>query len=242
MIVSHKHKLVMLLPWKTASQTLRARLKHVDQSPYSEFFEFNPCLNRIVNQHLTLADFLALPESRMDYRLAVFVRNPYDRVFSGFRQLFYDLNNQPLRQFPAPWIRDLVTRQLGDNFAMLCKAQFDINSWFMQLPAYYLLACGRDTSLQLHPAHYWTHWNGRKIADFVGRVEHFETDFDRLCREFGIESLVRENANHTEGKNIVPDERGYRYANRLRPGTIARINELFGADFDLFGYEIIHPE
>lgn len=241
MIVSHKHKLVMLLPWKTASQTLRARLKHVDQSPYSEFFDFNPYLNRVVNQHLTLADFMALPESRQNYRLAVFIRNPYDRVFSGFRQLFYDLNNQPLRQFPEPWIRDLVTQQLGDNFAMLCKAQFNINSWFMQLPAYHLLESGRDTSLQLHPAHYWTHWKGRQIADFVGRVEHFEEDFVKLCHEYDIESAGMQNANHSEGVDIVPDERGYRYANRLHPRTIARINELFSADFELFGYKQLHP-
>ncbi len=236
MIVSHKHKLVMLLPWKTASQTLRVRLQHIDQSPYSKFFDFNPYLNRVVNQHMTLSDFLALPESRQNYRLAVFIRNPYDRVYSGFKQVFKDLNNHPLREFPEPWIGDLVTRQLGDNVAMLCKAKFNVNLWFTQLPAYHLLESGRDSSLQLHPSHYWTHWNGSQIANFVGRVEHFEEDFDRLCQEFGIESETRQNSNHADGKDVVPDAHGYRYANRLDPLTVARINELFSADFELFGY------
>jgi len=239
MILSHNHKLILLLPWKTASQTLRARLKHINQSPYSEFFHFNSHLNRVVHQHLTLADYLALPESRQGYRLAVFVRNPYDRVFSGFRQLFRDINEQPLRQFPQSWIRDLVTQQLSDNFAMLCKAQFDINPWFLQLPAHQLLQAGRDTSLPLHPAHYWTHWQGCQVADFVGRVENFEEDFEGLCHKFGIESKSKENANQSVDGSATPDTHGYRYANRLHPQTIARINEIFSADFELFGYKKI---
>lgn len=237
MIVSPKHKLVMLLPWKTASQTLRARLKHVDQSPYPEFFHFNRHLNRVVHQHLTLADFLLLPESRQDYRLAVFVRNPYDRVVSGFRQLLHDIMTQPQRPFPQPWIRDLVAQQLADNFALVCKAQFQVDAWFLHLPAYQVLEAGRDTNLPLHPAHYWTHAGARQVADFVGRVERFEEDFMALCRIFGIEGAGTQDVNRSRDPDGVPDAHGYAYAGGLHPRTIARINDLFRADFELFGYK-----
>ncbi len=47
--------------------------------------------------------------------------------------------------------------------------------------------------------------------------------------------------NVTEGVNESADARGYRYAARLHPRTIAKVNELFSADFDLFGYEKIQP-
>lgn len=239
MIISPQHKLVMLLPWKSASQTLRARLEPINRSPYPEFFHFNTHLKRVVHQHLTLADFQGLPESRQGYRLAVFVRNPYDRVVSGFRQLLSDVANHPQRQFAAPWIRDLVTQQLADNFALACKAQFDINAWFLQLPAYCLLEAGRDTSLPLHPAHYWTHSPQGAAVDFIGRVEHFEPDFDILCRDFGIDKAGRQNANQSAEASTVPNAQGYRYVSRLHPRTIARINDLFAADFELFGYEKI---
>jgi hypothetical protein len=242
MIVCPEHRLVLLLPWKTASQTLRARLRHLDRSPYPDFFHFNPRLKRVVHQHLTLADFLMLPESRLGYRLAVFVRNPYDRVVSGFRQVLRDVMSQPQRRFPALWIRDLVTQQLGDNFALLSKAQFQVDPWFLQLPAHEILEAGRDTSLPLHPAHYWTHADGRLVADFVGRVEHFERDFAALCRGAGIEDPGVESVNASEDASAVADADGYRHAGGLHPRTIARINELFRADFELLGYRKLATE
>lgn len=235
MIYSPQHKLVILLPWKTGSQTLRARLQRINASPYPEFFHFNRHLQRIVHQHLTLADFMGLPESREGCRLAVFVRNPYDRVVSGWRQLLKDVASQPSAAFEAPWIRELVTQQLSDNFAQLCKAQFALDPWFQQLPAYQILEAGRDTSLPLHPAHYHTHLGGRQVASFIGRVERFEEDFAALCRIAGIEDPGTLTGNQTPNP-AAPDAHGYRYAGALHPHTIARIEDLFADDFALFGY------
>ena len=241
MIYSPRHKLVILLPWKTGSQTLRARLQHINQSPYPEFFHFNPHLNRVVHQHLTLADFMALPEAREGCRLAVFVRNPYDRVVSGWRQLLKDVAWQPSAKFEQPWIRELVAQQLADNFAMLCKTQFALDPWFQQLPSYQILEAGRDTSLPLHPAHYHTHLGVRQIASFIGRVERFEEDFATLCQAAGIEDAGRQTGNRSEEQG-TPDANGYRYASALQPHTIARIEELFADDFALFGYPLLSQQ
>jgi hypothetical protein len=236
MIYCPGHQLVILLPWKCASQTLRARLLAINRSPYPEFFHFNPLLGRVVHQHLTLADFTALPESREGLRLAVFVRNPYDRVVSGWRQLLEDVGRQPRRQFDQPWIRDLVMQQLADNFALLCKAQFTMEPWFLSLPAYQILETGRNTSLPLHPAHYYTHLGGRPMASFIGRVECFETDFAALCGMAGIDRPGAQTVNQSADGG-VPDKHGYRYARGLHPQTIARIEELFAEDFERFGYQ-----
>jgi hypothetical protein len=233
-----RHKLVILLPWKTGSQTLRARLKHINRSPYPDFFHFNPHLKRVVHQHLTLPDFLALPEAQEGCRIAVFVRNPYDRVVSGWRQLLKDVAWQPSWKFEQAWIRDLVTQQLADNFAMLCKAQFALDPWFENLPAYQILEAGRDTSLPLHPAHYYTHLGGRQIASFIGRVERFEEDFAALCQAAGIEGAGRQIGNQSP-EQTMPDVYGYRHASALLPDTVARIEELFADDFALFGYPLL---
>jgi hypothetical protein len=240
MIIAPENKLVMLLPWKTASQTLRWRLQAFNRSPYPANFHFNPHLNRVVHQHLTLADFARLPESRTPATLAVFVRNPYDRVYSGFRQLISDVSSQPHWAFPEPWIRDLVLEQLAHSHERLSKAQFDIDRWFASLPEHEVLEAGRNSSLPLHPLHYWTHARGRPVAGFIGRVERFEDDFAALCARFGLQGAGTQSVNRSDDGG-PRDAKGYRYAGRLGARTIARINALFAADFELFGYERLEP-
>jgi len=184
------------------------------------------------------ADFAALPESRLGYFTAAFIRNPYDRVYSGFRQLQKDLQNQPFAEFPDPDVRRLVMKQLSENFACLCQAGFSFESWLELIDDHLILDVGRNTSFPLHPSHYWTHYDGEQAVDFIGRVETFERDFDRLCERLGIdiESRVNENVDADEAE-IAGDERGYRYVDRMSSAARRRINELFRDDFELFGYE-----
>jgi hypothetical protein len=129
-IISHKFRFVLLLPWKTASSTCYERLVAHNDSPYSRFFYFNPFLQRVVHQHITYPEFAALPEGRKGYCSAAFVRNPYDRVYSGFLQLQRDIQQHPTAEFPAPWIKALVMQQIAENFAQLAAAGFEFDRWF----------------------------------------------------------------------------------------------------------------
>jgi hypothetical protein len=238
MILSHKHKFVILAPWKTASSTLWLRLSAYDESPYSGYFDFNAHLNRVVHQHLTLADFRMLPESRLGYTTAAFVRNPYDRVYSGFIQLQRDVIEQPKVVFPSEWIKQLVTDQLAEVARRLIAAGYDFNQWILTLPEYEIHEAGRNTSMLLHPACYWTHADGQQSVDFVGKVENFEHDVERLCARLGIPLPETENANVT-GDLPVPSSNQSRYASRMSRDAINRINHLFADDFTAFGYERI---
>ncbi len=242
MIISHKYKLVILLPWKTASQTLRLRLRHIDESPYPQLQYFNLHLNRVIHQHITLLDFMALPEASMGYKLAVFIRNPYDRVFSGFQQIIRDFTNQPRMNIAHPWVQELINQQLSDNFQEVCKSGYNINYWFLRLPLYKIFEAGRDTSLYLHPNYYWTHKQGKIIVDFVGRVENFEEDFKAFCNKYGFNSSSDKSANQSNECTPEKNEYGYRYINKYDPETILRINEIFKADFDFFNYKVINPQ
>ena len=73
MILSHPHRFVLLAPWKTASSTNNARLGHYNESRYSQFYDYNPYLQRVVHQHITYAEFAMLPECREGYLCAAFV-------------------------------------------------------------------------------------------------------------------------------------------------------------------------
>ncbi len=238
MIISHRRRFVILVPWKTASSTLRARLGGYSESPYGTFYHRSPELGRVVHQHLTYADFAQLPESRLGYRTAAFVRNPYDRVYSGFHQLIKDIRHQPHARFPDPEVRALVMEQLARNYAQLGRAEFAFEAWLALLEDEQVRDAHANSSFPLHPAHYWTHRDGHPAVDFVGRVESFETDFDRLCGELGVPVGRRVDANVDAAEaERGGDELGYRYAARMSGRARRRINELFHDDFELLGYK-----
>jgi hypothetical protein len=238
MIISHKNRFVMLGPWKTASQTTRARLRRYDESQYPTFFYFNTYLNRVVHQHITRAEFECLPEAKLGYLAATFVRNPYDRAYSGFRQLQKDIQEQHSASFPEPWIRDLVRQQLAENFAQLCRAGFQFDDWIALVRDEQIYEIGRNSNFPLHPAHYWSHIGNVRAVDFIGQVETFEADFRRFLSEVGIQESeeVNENVVDLVGAS-ASDPSGYRYVARMNEQSKGRINELFVRDFELFGYE-----
>jgi hypothetical protein len=194
MIISHKYRLVMLEAWKTASQTLRVRLRDHNESQYPGFFYFNPYLNRVVHQHITRAEFACLPEAKLGYLTVAFVRNPY-RAYSGFRQLQKDIQDQPAALFPEPWIGDLVRAQLAENFAQLCRAGFDFDAWLASVRDEQIYEVGRNTNFPLHPAYYWTHIADLQAVDFIGRVETFEADFQHFLSQVGIAPPAQVNEN-----------------------------------------------
>jgi hypothetical protein len=226
---------MLLAPWKCASSTCHASLSEYDQSPYSRFFHFNPHLNRVMHQHMTLAHVSALPEARLGYKTGAFVRNPYDRAYSGFLQIQRDFRDQSIQQFEIEWIGSLVKSQIAANMDRVIRAGFDFDQWIEILPDYEVFDAARNTNMPLHPVHYWTHLAGEKNVDFIGRVESFGTDFPAFCEFVGIEAPPIVIANSSDGS--VGGFEGSKYAARMSRRALDRINDLFAADFEYFGYE-----
>ena len=237
MIISHKFRFVLLLPWKTASSTSHERLVAYNDSPYSRFFYFNPFLQRVVHQHITYPEFAALPEGRKGYFSGAFVRNPYDRVYSGFLQLQRDIQQHPTAEFPAPWIKPLVMQQIAENFAQLAAAGFDFDRWFGLIEEHQIYEVGRNSSFPLHPAHYWTGLDREQNVNFVGRVENFDHDFSAFCSNVGVTPADVPNSNVS---NVVVDAStttSPRYLSKMNAASISKVNALFSLDFELFGYK-----
>ena len=243
MILSHKYKFVLLSPWKTASSTCHERLSSYNESLYSRFFQFNKHLNRVVHQHITFSEFLSLPEAQLGYTVGAFIRNPYDRAYSGFIQVQRDIALQPHAQFPDRWVKDLVMTQLTENSRRLIQSGYDFNEWILSIPEYEIFEVGRNTNFPLHPSHYWTHSSGTRVVDYIGKVERFEDDFSEFCLKVGIPVQPILNVNVTaseEPRGSMP--LGYKYLSRMSATAIARINDLFRKDFELFGYDMVAAE
>jgi hypothetical protein len=243
MVISHKYRFVLLSPWKTASSTCHNRLQVYNESTYSRFFYFNNLFNRVVHQHITFAEFLSLPESKLGYHVGAFVRNPYDRAYSGFIQIQRDIATQPSVTFATEWIKDLVIAQLEENSRRLARCEYDFNQWILSLPEYEIVDVGRNTNMPLHPAHYWTNSADGRRVDFIGKVERFEADFSAFCEKVGIPAPAMVNANVNPQDDLRERScAGSRYVSRMSPAAIARINEIFKEDFDLFEYELVKPD
>lgn len=236
MIISHKKRFVMFQPWKTASQTMGRRLHAYNESSYDRFFSFNPYLRRVVHQHMTCSDFVCLPESDCGYYTASFIRNPYDRVYSGFWQFQKDIKTHPKATYANDWTRSLVIRQLDENLAYLRRANFDFEEWISALDEALVYEIGRNICFHLHPAHYWTHLGPDQYVDFIGRVESFESDFKEFCLRVEIDTpVVNVNLIGLSGHSDM-NPFGYRYISRMSAASISKINSLFADDFELFGY------
>lgn len=78
------------------------------------------------------------------------------------------------------------------------------------------------------------------MVDFIGKVENFEVDFQKLCSLIGVVCGEKTNENVTnevpEGEN---NRSGYKYLDMMSNASIRKINHLFKMDFDLFGYETV---
>ncbi|MBM2816009.1 MAG: Chondroitin 4-O-sulfotransferase [Ignavibacteria bacterium] len=240
MIISNQKRFIMFSPWKTASQTVAFRLQNYNDSRYDNFFYFNIYLNRVVHPHITCTDFSCLPESKLEYFKASFVRNPYDRAFSGFRQLQKDIKEQPYSNYPEPWIRDLVMKQLAENFSQLCQAQFKFDDWLELISDEQIYEIGRNSNFPLHPSHYWTHVAGKQFVDFIGKVENFEDDFRDFLNRVGIDNVPDGNLHVVDLEGGAKNNLfGYRYIDRMSQRSIEKINRLFEKDFELFNYKQI---
>ncbi len=239
MIISNAHRFVMLAPWKTASSTTHVLLAPYNESPYARWYHFSRRLKRVVSQHLTLPDFRGLPESKLGYCTASFVRNPYDRVYSAFVQVVHDADHQATVPFPSPWVREMVMAQVAELAAQLRAADFDFEKWWALVEEHQVYVAGRNTSFPLHPAHYWAGGRGQRTVDFVGKVEAYEEDLARFCAMVAIPGPTeRIRVNASPGP---VGEGPYRHAARMSPAARSKVESLFRDDFELFGYDFFRP-
>ena len=90
----------------------------------------------------------------------------------------------------------------------------------------------------LHPCHYWTHVNDEQIAQFIGRVESFDRDFERFCQFVQIETPAVQLVNVTtdEPRQVAGE---YKDAAAMSRRALDRISDLFAKDFEYFDYEMV---
>jgi hypothetical protein len=134
--------------------------------------------------------------------LYAFSRNPYDRVVSCF---FY-------------------LKQGGRNAVDRRDRQKYVGSATFQQFVIHALRYASEGQTHLRPQ---THWIPDGV-DFLGRVESFQEDFDRLCDVLGRKRVRLPHENKTK--------HGY-YKKYYTPAMAKVVEKVYVKDFETLGYE-----
>ncbi|KRE12006.1 hypothetical protein ASE63_20005 [Bosea sp. Root381] len=175
------------------------------------------------SEHVTIDRFLQSKHADLASRYFKFsfVRNPYDRLYSGFMQDFFAAYNLPHWEEAKRPIFDTI----GEDFNRYVQdyaAKADVIN-----DAYWICFC---------PMHKFTHRAGDCMMDWIGRNESLEADLRILAGRLDIEpgEIQRRNVrskSDTPGRHLV----------NYRKKTIEIVNELYKDDFEAFGYELAKP-
>jgi len=217
MVISHRYKFLYFVIPKTASATLRKSLE--------PFVDIGWPVTKHP-QHVTVAAFLQSEHAELfdQYLKFTCVRNPYDRLYSGYLQDRFAAENYPR------WtkVKKPIFDRIGDDFSTYfndhaIRADLE-NDWqwicFCPMSAF---ALGPDGGLAM---------------DFVGRAETLEQDIGALATLTGAPITKAPDENVRQGVCRTRPK----YLEHFDRKTIASVNEIYRRDFELFGYEMIDPD
>jgi hypothetical protein len=213
----------MFLPWKCGSTTCQNRFNKYNESPYPHSTQFSKILNKISHKHIHLSDFKKLPESKLDYYKISWIRNPYDRLYSGFGQRH---------------LRVMIKKdQLDADDARYVQEGWD--SW---LENYMSQSLGTDEIFGGYGFQY-THLSDKQYVDFIGRTETMNSDTEKICEHLGLKVNLNKTGNvKTKFDEVDPMNMkisDYKYIDKYTKNQIKLVNQVYAKDFELFGYKAL---
>ena len=164
-----------------------------------------------------------------------FVRNPWDRIASVWSNIFFRFNNMDAPPDVAGWSGLIKGSTLKDSFVAFVNLLFDRRDLLRNLPG--LRWCNLPAldlphgRMHFFPCSALLRVNGEPRADFVGRFENLQADWEKITRRFGRnEELPRKNTHAMKfGK---PHDASVMHS----AGTIAKVGEIYAEDVLAFDY------
>jgi hypothetical protein len=214
-VISHRHRYLYFVVPKSASATVRQSL-----APYTDVGY--PVTKGV--QHQTIRQFLASPHAPLfgqGYLRFTFVRNPYDRLYSGYVQDRYAASQSPRWQRA----KEPIFKAIGDDF----------NRYMLEYVRHADRAEAWDW-ICFCPMHEFAWHDGECVLDFVGRAETVEASLAELSRRLQVPITKAADAN----VNVAPGE-ALKYLDRYDRATLELVNTLYREDFERFGYPMVDP-
>lgn len=175
-------------------------------------------------QHVTVAEAMASKLKKLfeGYFKFTIVRNPYDRLYSGFQQDFYAASQWQQWQMMKKPIFD----RIGENF----------NRYMQEYVAKANLYDAWDW-VCFFPMSSYSHYEDNYVLDWYGKSENLTEDIDHLS------GLLDVNIEKSSDQNVrVEPSSELKYIDKYDRATVALVNQIYAKDFEFFGYEKLNPE
>lgn len=199
MLISHEYKFIFLAVPKTGSSTMNVAFNHLKHPEPDE-------------HHMGISDVLKkFPECKEYFKFA-FIRNPWDRLVSGYCDFIQHRKKQWSEKvrYEKPLLSEYK------DFTEFC-IDFPNSKW--------------ANDVHLRPQHLFLEVDGKMEMDFVGRFENLKMDFHYICSQVGYNY----NKNLLDKKYRKTDHKNYKEYYTEETKNI--IGEFFKRDIELFNYE-----
>ncbi len=234
MFVSREYKFVFLHPMKTGGTTMRRRLRAARlRNSGARHRDWSQNVRESMNKkqiwhiyHLTWELWMTeLCPELLEYRKVTFVRNPYDRFYSFYLQFWNNImallpEAKPYKLQPEGFFKPVSRWYDHPEFK-----RGEIR--YVNTPQVDYTHTRKDDGAMV------------RHVDFIGRLENYETDLDRISDKLGIkEKLGRRNRHRPKCnvRNTVPENNGYKYLHHYDQETLDFVNGSWADDLEYLKY------
>ncbi|XP_045215401.2 carbohydrate sulfotransferase 11-like [Mercenaria mercenaria] len=236
-IVDDKYKVMFCyVPKVACTNFIRIFLSMKDKINSSDPMHLKAGDVHILKKNLTFLDTYSIPE--VEYRIkhytkAIFVREPLERVFSAYRNKFFETNNP------------IFMHSFGEKILRIYRNKSTVNSSdtggvkFTEFVQYLL-----DSKTIKHG--YNEHWELFSNLchpcliryNFIGKYESLETDANSFLKQIDLEGKIKFPKKETYYKHKSSAELLSVVYKNIQPEMFQNLTKIFERDYLLFDYEI----
>ena len=225
LIVDKKHKIVYCYIPKVACTSWKKIMAHLVNLNYKGT-SVHKLRFDLLSYH-SKSDVLHILNN---YYKFMFVRDPYSRLLSAFKDKFSKKSNDIYVKYERKIKRSVRLKLAGD--ANTRTSQIDIN--FEAFISYLIDISQKGGRLNEHWRQYYKLCFPCQINyDFIGHYETLEEDARFALYNAGVDELVSfPPVSYTSTK----DDLGHFYS-EVPQEYISKLQSIYGADFEMFGYK-----
>ena len=232
MILSIKHKFIFIHIPKTGGESITQKLRwhttkkrrHEDLQDFIYWGESDDIDLAHIYQDI-LSKYVPQDMITKYYKFCI-VRNPYNRCYSAYKDLFLGATNKhAVKSSYGVWIGKY---NKPSSLSEYCKM---LNTVSSNTPSRF--------NIHVIPQYMYIYDKSKKRMDYIGHYETMDKDMKHIYEKFNIKEDVW--FDNISTYNVKVDNLKKSYMKELSSQDIHEINRAYFADFILFDYPIVIP-